>query len=251
MNYIVLDLEFNGRKHYDIYPMEIIEIGAVKLNEQLEIEATFQSYINPRFPLNRFALEFCGISKDTLNNSEPFIEVIQRFIQFCGPDYKLIAWGGSDFFNLFVDCKVNRFNNDWLVHLLDVTHFFGGGLHKAIEEHQLEAIGQHHSALDDALNVVQLLQLKPETVMSERYFTPNEFKICTGGIKKWISIALNKAAAAGDILTWDQFAELEKTQKYASIMNLTADEMKMVEALFMKFFKMTYSRAWKRNRQLA
>ncbi|UUZ92201.1 hypothetical protein LJK87_43485 [Paenibacillus sp. P25] len=63
MNYIVIDLEFNGRRHYNVYPMEIIEIGAVKLNEQLEIIDTFQSYIRPKYPINRFALQFCGIPK--------------------------------------------------------------------------------------------------------------------------------------------------------------------------------------------
>ena len=61
MNYIVIDLEFNGRRHYNVYPMEIIEIGAVKLNEQLEIIDTFQSYIRPKFTINRIALQFCGI----------------------------------------------------------------------------------------------------------------------------------------------------------------------------------------------
>lgn len=47
MNYIVFDLEWNqnpdGRKHPDSrLPFEIIEIGAVKLNEKREIVDTFQ-----------------------------------------------------------------------------------------------------------------------------------------------------------------------------------------------------------------
>ena len=47
MNYIVFDLEWNqnpdGRKHPDSrLPFEIIEIGAVKLNEKREIIDTFQ-----------------------------------------------------------------------------------------------------------------------------------------------------------------------------------------------------------------
>ena len=53
MNYIVFDLEWNqnpdGRKHPDSrLPFEIIEIGAVKLNEKREIVDTFQCLIKPK-----------------------------------------------------------------------------------------------------------------------------------------------------------------------------------------------------------
>ena len=53
MNYIVFDLEWNqnpdGRRHPDSrLPFEIIEIGAVRLNEKLEITGTFQQLIRPK-----------------------------------------------------------------------------------------------------------------------------------------------------------------------------------------------------------
>ncbi|WP_248925187.1 3'-5' exonuclease [Paenibacillus hamazuiensis] len=246
MNYIVFDLEFNGRKHYEIYPMEIIEIGAVKLNEQLEVVDTFQSYIRPKFHINKFALQFCGIDRETLINSDPFTEVIRRFAQFCGSEYKLLCWGGSDYFNLFVDSRVNGMDSNWLVHLLDVTSFFSGGLHKALEEHRLEPIGQHHSALDDAFNAVQLLKLKPEIFQSEQYFKKNEFKICTGGIKKWILMCIDEAVAKETILTWEQFSALDNTKTYFRIMRLNDEEIGMVKTLFFKFLKMKFGRKWKK-----
>ncbi|MCZ8517845.1 exonuclease domain-containing protein [Paenibacillus filicis] len=246
MNYIVLDLEFNGRRHYNVYPMEIIEIGAVKLNEKLEVIDTFQSYIRPLYPINQFALQFCRIPKTTLLNSDPFTKVISRFIDFCGTDYTMLAWGGSDFFNLFVDCKVNNVASDWLVNLLDFTSFFEGGLQQALAEHSLSPIGQHHSALDDALNAAQLLKLKPDLLQSEKYFVPNHFKICTGGIKKWISLCLEQAKKQGKILTWDSFKEDDKTKTYFSVMHLTPEEINMVKTLFNKFFSMTYGRKSKK-----
>ena len=53
MNYIVFDLEWNqnpdGRRHPDSrLPFEIIEIGAVKLNEKREIVDIFQCLIKPK-----------------------------------------------------------------------------------------------------------------------------------------------------------------------------------------------------------
>ncbi|PZE21744.1 3'-5' exonuclease [Paenibacillus xerothermodurans] len=246
MNYIVMDLEFNGRKHYDIYPMEIIEIGAVKLDRNLNIIDTFQSYIKPKFEVNRFALKFCGIEKATLQKSDCFTDVISRFIDFCGDDYKLFAWGGSDFFNLFVDCKVNSLDNQWLNRLIDLTQFYDGGLQQALEAHGLTALGQHHSALDDALNAAQLVKLKPEILESEQYFMPNEFKICTGGIKKWISMSIDKAVKDGTLLTWQQFRRNPKTNAYLSIMNLNPAEVGMVETLFNKFWSQKYGRKLKK-----
>ncbi|WP_282941374.1 3'-5' exonuclease [Paenibacillus sp. RC67] len=250
MNYIVIDLEFNGRKHYDIYPMEIIEIGAVKLNEQLEVIDTFQSYINPNFYINRFALQFCGISKETLHRSKRFADVVQAFRDFCGEEYTLLAWGGGDFFHLFLDCKVNQLSDAWLVNLLDVTAYFEGGLQQALADHHLEPIGQHHSALDDALNTAQLLQLKPEVVTSTDYFVPNQFKLCTGGIKKWITLSLDSALEKEQTLTWNQFIKDEKTQKYVQVMRLKPEEIEMVKELFTKFFQAKYGRK-ARKQQLA
>ncbi|MDQ0899100.1 3'-5' exonuclease [Paenibacillus sp. V4I7] len=241
MHYIVMDMEFNGRRHYDIYPMETIEIGAVKLNEQLEIVDTFQSFIRPKFPLNRFALQFCGITEETLLKSKPFEVVIEKFKKFCGSDFKLIAWGGSDFFTLLVDCKVNRIKNEWVTtHLLDMTRFFEGGLQQALEDHGLHFIGQSHSALDDALNAVHLLMLKPGLVNDTNYFIPDPFKICTGGIKKWIQISLDEALQNNRMLRWDDFLRDQNTQKYISIMNLTDNEIGMVQKLFNKFAQMKY-----------
>jgi inhibitor of KinA sporulation pathway (predicted exonuclease) len=246
MNYIIIDLEFNGRKHYDIYPMEIIEIGAVKLDGQLNQIDTFQSYVKPNFEPNRFALKFCGIEKSTLLKSPPYEEVIRRFKAFCGEDYKIFAWGGSDFFNLFVDCRVNKLDNSWLSGLIDLTQFFEGGLQMALEAHELTPIGQHHSALDDALNAAQLVRLKSEVVASEKYFMPNEFKICTGGIKKWISLLWDQALKAGTGLSWEQFAANEKSQAYFQIMNLTKAEIGMVEALFHKYGSQKFGRKYKK-----
>ncbi len=36
MDYIILDIEFNGRKFASDLPMEVIEIGAVRLDASLE-----------------------------------------------------------------------------------------------------------------------------------------------------------------------------------------------------------------------
>lgn len=56
VDYIILDIEFNGRKFASDLPMEVIEIGAVRLDESLKIVNEFSSLIKPvYFPkLNNF-----------------------------------------------------------------------------------------------------------------------------------------------------------------------------------------------------
>ena len=52
MNYIVMDLEWNqcptGKEHeVKGLPFEIIEIGAVKLNERCEVTGRFDQFVKP------------------------------------------------------------------------------------------------------------------------------------------------------------------------------------------------------------
>lgn len=54
MNYIIFDLEWNNAYSYAKkgFMNEIIEIGAVKLNERLEIVDTFKQLILPKITKN-------------------------------------------------------------------------------------------------------------------------------------------------------------------------------------------------------
>lgn len=56
MDYIILDIEFNGRKFASEHPMEVIEIGAVRLDASLRPVDEFTSLIKPVYfaTLNSF-----------------------------------------------------------------------------------------------------------------------------------------------------------------------------------------------------
>ncbi|WP_281883816.1 3'-5' exonuclease [Paenibacillus sp. YYML68] len=242
MSYVIIDLEFNGRKHYEIYPMEIIEIGALCVDSSLQVINTFQSYVKPHYPINRFALEYCKIDGSTLQRSPSFPEVIGAFIDFCGQYDKIIAWGSMDFHNLYIDSKVNQVPVHWLHNMLDMSKHFTGGLQEALVTHEIKPIGQQHSALDDAWNAYQLLCRNPKIVLIETYYQFDPFKTATGGIKKKIAMSLQQAAEANQYLSWEQFMEEEQARDYIRIMNLDAREIEMVHKLFDKYYKQTYSR---------
>ena len=107
MNYIVFDLEWNqnpdGRKHPDSrLPFEIIEIGAVKLNEKREIIDTFQCLIKPKVYhwIHDSIHEVIHVDFHELENGLPFPKAIRRFLEWCGPEYRFFTWGNQDVMEL-------------------------------------------------------------------------------------------------------------------------------------------------------
>lgn len=102
MNYIVIDLEWNQadtpeNSIADI-PFEIMEIGAVKLNEQLEYIDSFHEMISPRLytSIHRISGEITHLSMDDLQNGKDFKTVAGDFIRWCGDDYMFCTWGPMD-----------------------------------------------------------------------------------------------------------------------------------------------------------
>ena len=96
MNYIVFDLEWNqnpdGRRHPDSrLPFEIIEIGAVKLNEKREIVDTFQCLIKPKVYhwIHDSIHEVIHVDYHELEKGIPFPRAIRRFLEWCGEEYPL------------------------------------------------------------------------------------------------------------------------------------------------------------------
>lgn len=101
MNYIVLDLEWNqGQKTdtKDIPSFEIIEIGAVKLDEKFHIVDTFQSLIRPQIhqKMHKITAELVNLEMQDLKDADTFTKVAQRFFHWCGEEYLFCIWGVQD-----------------------------------------------------------------------------------------------------------------------------------------------------------
>ena len=105
MNYIVFDLEWNQPYSNDISFMkrtkmpltgEIIQIGAVKLNEKMDIIDHFTMFIKPQYlpRMHKHVRELTGITTHELNHGVPFKTAMQYFQKWCGDEYMLLSWGG-------------------------------------------------------------------------------------------------------------------------------------------------------------
>lgn len=120
MYYIIIDLEWNNAftSLYDKPVNEIIEIGAVKLDESLNIVDTFKQLISPRFSkkLSSRCKRITKITNDEIKRDGiPFEQVIADFSRWSsGDDNVFLSWSNSDlyvlcenFLKIFGNCNVN------------------------------------------------------------------------------------------------------------------------------------------------
>ncbi|RAP78358.1 3'-5' exonuclease [Paenibacillus montanisoli] len=119
MDYIILDIEFNGRKFASDLPMEVIEIGAVRLNAALEPIDEFSSLVKPVYfaKLNEFIKQKTGIPQEGIDAAEGFPAVIRDFMSFLGPNdkYLMITWGGEDLKRIVFDTRMHNMDDAyWL-----------------------------------------------------------------------------------------------------------------------------------------
>ena len=102
MNYIIFDLEWNTvfdkkqKKHLG----EIVEIGAVKLNDRLEVVDEFSETIKPKINahLRKRTTKLTGIKDSDLINSKDFVSTSEAFKNFAGDTEEnvFLSWSDSD-----------------------------------------------------------------------------------------------------------------------------------------------------------
>lgn len=107
---IVFDLEFNqsliGYRKSDRLscPFEIIQIGAVKLDQDLNTLASFSRYVKPTIHpiVNPRVMEITGITDEMLASEKPFSQVYSEFLDFISDtDAVFCTWGKADMKELF------------------------------------------------------------------------------------------------------------------------------------------------------
>lgn len=106
MNYIVFDLEWNNAYSYSAngFVNEIIEIGAVKLDEHLTIVDTFKQLVKPKITkkLSSRCKKLTNITNDEIKlNGIPFKQAFTDFAQWSsGEGNVFLSWSNSDLYVL-------------------------------------------------------------------------------------------------------------------------------------------------------
>lgn len=89
MNYIVMDLEWNqssdAAEVVKSIPFEIVEIGAVKYNQNMEQIGSFSELIKPSvyLQMNQITGELTQLDMTQLMSGDGFVQVMERFLAWC------------------------------------------------------------------------------------------------------------------------------------------------------------------------
>ena len=223
MNHIVIDLEFNqssntkkGKPNASAAecPFEIIQIGAVKLNEKLEKIGEFSFLIKPQiYPkINPIVERITGITDEILKDCPSFQEGYEAFVNFAqGQDSIIYTWGTDDIKSLYRNikyfkCDINALTKKYIniqpvaAKLLHSTSGGTIGLKNAAELFDINLDLKFHDALNDAYYTSLILQriyteLPEPSVFKETDIAPKKkthVKIDTHGLIEYFEQSLER-----------------------------------------------------------
>ncbi len=184
--YLVIDLEMcnvKGRaaKKSKFYlSHEIIQIGAVVLDENNRISDEFNSYVKPEYgKLDGFIKDLTGIREEQLEAAPGLRGAIDRLDKWMnGRDLTAASWSEEDLFQLSQEMRQKRIRNHRIEKLFDnwidmqksfcdmLSEPKAISLQNALELASIRPTGQFHNGLSDASNTALLFA---KIAKQERY----------------------------------------------------------------------------------
>lgn len=225
MNYIVLDLEWNQSSKTEEtdsrLTFEIIEIGAVRLNDEKRMVGEFSRLIKPQVyhEMHRITSRLIHLKMQELQKGRPFKEVMEAFLAWCGKEeYIFCTWGPTDLHELQSNMKYYDMEplGAGPIKFLDVQKLFAlafedeksrRSLEYAVDFLGIEKDIPFHRAFSDAYYTGKVLAKIPEKICeycSYDVFTPpknkeEEVKVVFPTYAKYISrVFSSKEAALAD-----------------------------------------------------
>ncbi|MBY6894408.1 exonuclease domain-containing protein [Clostridium botulinum] len=175
MNYIIFDLEFNQGYNNQIEikcPFEIIQIGAIKLNENFTTIDTFNALVKPEIysDLNPFVKNLTNLTMDSLNKANTFREVYKDFLKFLNKDKNILCiWGMTDMKELFRNIVYYELDTESIPkEYINVQAYTGKylnypksinvGLSNAVELFHITKNNDFHNAFNDAFYTAEVFK---------------------------------------------------------------------------------------------
>ena len=181
MKYIVVDFEMNPvsgtfKEQRAICNNEIIQIGAVLLDEQYQEQDAFQTYVKPRFcsRVSRNIVKLTGITDDMLQYAPGFSEALRAFFEWClrcGDNVQIIQWSESDHSQISGEIMQKQYllseqEKSLMLGWYDFQKEYGdiiGSDHKTSLSYAVmlageEFEGKRHDALHDARNTARIFR---------------------------------------------------------------------------------------------
>ncbi len=172
MNYIVVDLEWNQAMSsksavFNKLPIklrgEIIEIGAVKLTEDMKPAEEFTVDVKPVYfkRMHYKVKKLTGFDKERLALGLSFRDAFEQFRQWCGENPVFLTWGCDDKGIMEQNIIIHDLDWDWIDGWINLQLIYNmqtdgdknqKSLATAMEHFEIEQTRVAHDALGDAYN---------------------------------------------------------------------------------------------------
>lgn len=195
--YVIVDLEMCNvpksvkREVYDCRN-ELIQIGAVAVDESYNITDTFMTYVRPRFGvIDKYIERLTGITKNDVKNAPDAKQALESFFAWLPADATLVSWSESDEHQIRREAEAKgivieemdeRFEN-WIDCQKTFSERVNNDRHYKLSEALILANVNYddgeHDALVDAKNTALLfIKMEKEPVLTlNPYMTTSEEKL--------------------------------------------------------------------------
>ena len=183
MQFIVLDLEWNQPTSYhsavyrrigDSLLFEVIQIGAVKLNDRFDILDAISIPVRPThyLTIHPRVRRMTRLGQEELCDAPEFLEAMDRFTDWCGEDYVFLTWGCDDVSVLQQNVDFFQFQRP-LPKMYDIQRLYAQvqglkanqqkGLKSAMEQLEIQEDEDRsfHNAMHDAYYTALVLKKLP------------------------------------------------------------------------------------------
>jgi len=186
IHYIVMDLELNqDLPEQAPFRYEIIQIGAKKLDFDLNTIEIFNSLIKPAFSpvISPLVTELTGITADVLSSEKPFTDVFEAFTHLFDSDSVFCTWGMFDLKALYQMASFYQLKTDQLPsRYIDIQQYATAhfslpskaqiGLQHACERFEIATPYPFHNALYDAYYTTKILRRLDSSVLLSKKYDP-------------------------------------------------------------------------------
>lgn len=192
MKYVVIDLEMNPiageyKEEREISRLEVIEIGAVLLDENYQEIGNFVTLVKPQYNtrIEKKYEKLTGIGTEMTESAPYFQEALNQFFDWCNDiqdEIQIIQWSANDFIQISKEIQLKNTlisdkNRKYLDHAwVDFQAEYGEKLGLERDISLKDAImyagedfcGHQHDALVDARNTAALLGIVRDEVKCQK-----------------------------------------------------------------------------------
>ncbi|MGL4570061.1 MAG: exonuclease domain-containing protein [Clostridium sp.] len=218
MGYVIIDLEFNNLnnitkyypKFYENYNWvndltvqnEIIEIGAIKVDQYMKVKGKLKAYIKPSILpiLNPEIANITNITEDDLKTGISFEEGMEKLKEFAGDDV-LCSWAKDDIAQIIINAHHHEYEDlKWIRSYLDIQEYASNviGVKKSLSlKNALKRLNIRiddsllHDALNDAEFTVQVFRKLYNHRIVKNYIVENIYDMPAITVKELEGLLLD------------------------------------------------------------